>query len=431
MIVRAPLPDEPLKAFLGRMKRNNVCSSDAELFRKLASRMSIEIDEASRFNPVEFLAEVYGVMPILFVRQHTMMPFTKLVGWFDRDRGEVPDLVNRKYLSSALRIPRPHAHLCPHCVVEDMKFRGISYWRRLHQLPGVDWCVKHGVALRRCEGIDILEQSPILASDSSLALDDDQVAQAREHPLVARYARIAEGLLTEIPQSLHTADVSVLIRDWSKEQGLRVSLNGKRPLLSDRVAESFPKAWLSLHFPTSTRKEAGVFASWIDATWFSRKVAASTALYVLALSVMYESSDEALNALANLKPVAVPRKSDAHRTPGAWDTGKIVEVWMKHSGNSAAIAQDLNLSNYYVRKRLYEAGLPTLGVSAGIAMKRALLSYWDGVSLSTACESEGADQAAVKSFLRVATKRHLGALWTDTASSVSTNYESLRPPISQ
>ena len=114
-----------------------------------------------------------------------------------------------------------------------MKFRGISYWRRLHQLPGVDWCVKHGVALRRCEGIDILEQSPILASDSSLALDDDQVAQAREHPLVARYARIAEGLLTEIPQSLHTADVSVLIRDWSKEQGLRVSLNGKRPLLSD------------------------------------------------------------------------------------------------------------------------------------------------------------------------------------------------------
>jgi hypothetical protein len=431
MIVRAPLPDEPLKAFLGRMRRHNVCSTDAELFGKLASRMSIKIDEASRINPVEFLAEVYGVRPIFFVRQHTMMPFTKLVGWFDRDRGEVPDLVNRKYLSSALRSPRPHAYLCPHCVEEDIDFRGISYWRRLHQLPGVDWCVKHGVALRRCEGIDILEQSPILASDSSLALDGNQVAQAREHPLVARYARIAEGLLTEISQSLHTADVSVLIRDWSKEQGLRVSLNGKRPLLSDRVAESFPKAWLSLHFPASTRKEAGVFSSWIDGTWFSRKVAASAALYVLALSVMYESSDEALNALANLTPVAVPRKSDVHRMPGAWETGEIVEVWMKHSGNSATIAKDLNLSNCYIRKRLYQAGLPTLGVSAGIALKRALQSYWSGQPLSTACESEGADQAAVESLLRVATERHLGVLWAGPASSASKNYESLRPPISQ
>lgn len=431
MIVRAPLPDEPLKAFLGRMKRHNVCSSDAELFGKLASRMSIKIDEASRINPIEFLADVYGVRPIFFVRQHTMMPFAKLVGWFDRDRGEVPDLVNRKYLSSALRSPRPHAYLCPHCVVEDMEFRGISYWRRLHQLPGVDWCVKHGVALRRCDGIDILEQSPIFASDSSLALDDDQVAQAREHPLVARYARIAEGVLTEISQSLHTADVSVLIRDWSKGQGLRVSLNGKRPLLSDRVAESFPKAWLSLHFPASTRKEAGVFASWIDGTWFSRKVAANAALYVLALSLMYESSDEALNALANLTPVAVPRKSDVHRRPGAWDTGEIVEVWMKHSGNSATIAKDLNLSNCYIRKRLYEAGLPTLGVNAGIALKRALQSYWSGQSLSTACESEGADQAAVESLLRVATERHLGALWADTVSSANTNYESLRLPEAQ
>ena len=104
---------------------------------------------------------------------------------------------------------------------------------------------------------------------------------------------------------------------------------------------------------------------------------------------------------------------------------------MKHSGNSATIAKDLNLSNCYIRKRLYEAGLPTLGVSAGLAMKRALLSYWSGVSLSTACESEGANQAAVESFLRVATERHLGALWAGTVSSASKNYESLRPPVSQ
>lgn len=428
MIVRAPLPDEPLKAFVGRMKRHNVCSSDAELFGKLASCMSIEVGESSKINPIEFLAEVYGVKPLFFARQHTMLPFTKLVGWFDRGGGEVADLSHKKYVSSALRGSRSHAYLCPKCVEEDLEFRGITYWRRVHQLPGVDWCIKHGVALHMCEGRDTFERSPMFALDSSLALDYERVAEARDHQLVGRYTRIAEGLLSEVTQSFHIADVSILIRDWAKGQDLRVSLNGKRPLLSDRVADFFPKTWLASHFPLSVRKEAGVFASWIDGTWFSRKTPCSTALYVLALAVMYESSDDALNALASLTPVSIPRKVEVHRMPGVWNTTGIVEVWMKHLGNCAAIAEDLGLSNYYIRKRLNEAGLPTLRRSAGDAVKRAMQSFWHGQSLSTVGESAGADQSDVESFLRVATERHLASLWADSPGPASTNYEALRPP---
>lgn len=412
MIVREPLPDEPMKAFIGRMKRHNVCSSDLELFTRLTSYMSVEVgDPKKRINPITFLAKVYGVNPHFVARQHTMLPFTRFVEWFDRDRGEVADFTGDKYLGSVMRIRGSRAYLCPDCVKEDLDFRGITYWRRLHQLTGIDWCIKHGVGLWRYEGHDAFEQSPLSVMGASVAIDTDEVTAARDHSTVARYAQIVEGLLVEVAQPYHTADVSTLIRDWAKQQNLRVALYGKRPVLSDLVAERFPRTWLSAHFPTSRRKETGIFAPWIDGTWFSRKYPCGIPSYVLALTLMYETADDALNALANLSVAVVPRKSEIHRKPGAWSTTEIVEVWMKHLGNCTAITEDLGLSEKYVRDRLKEAGLPTLTLSAGLAVKRAVQSYWRGQSLSTVSELVGAEQSHVESFLRVATERYLATFW--------------------
>lgn len=411
MIVRAPLPDEPLKAFVGRLKRDNVCTSDAELFSRLASYMSLDVGNPATVNPVVFLAAVYGVDAWFFARQHTMLPFAKLVDWFDRGSGEVVDFTSDRYLRSVLRSPNKHANLCPDCVKEDLGFRGIAYWRRTHQLAGINWCSKHGVALRRYEGRGAFEVSPASALGASVSVEAEGVAVDRDHPLVARYARIAESLLAEVDRPYHVADVSIMIRDWAKQQDLRVALYGKRPLLSDLVAKSYPTSWLALNFPGSQKKEAGTFGSWFDSTWFSRKIPSTTSSYVLALALMYESSDDALNALANLAEAVVPRKSEIHRTPGTWATTEIVDVWMKHLGNCTAIAEDLGLSSNYVRNRLIEAGLPTLGRGAGLAVKRAVQNYWKGDAFSTVGESAGADQSHVEGFLRVATERYLATLW--------------------
>lgn len=415
MIVREPLPDEPLKAFIGRMKRHNVCSSDAELFIRLTSYMSVDVGEPQKkINPIAFLAKVYGISQHFIARQHTMLPFARFVEWFDRAEGEVADFTSDKYLGSVMRSRGSRAYLCPDCVKEDLDFRGITYWRRLHQLTGIDWCIKHGVALLRYEGHDAFERSPLSVLGSSAAIENEELTEARDHSTVVRYSEIVDGLLTEVAHPYHTADVSTLIRDWAKQQDLRVALNGKRPLLSDLVAERFPKAWLAVHFPTSQRKETGVFAPWIDGTWFSRNYPCGIPSYVLALTLMYETADEALNALANLSATVVPRKSEIHRKPGAWSSTEIIEVWMKHLGNCTAIAKDMGLSDKYVRDRLREAGLPALSLGAGVAVKRAVQSYWHGQSLSTVSELAGAEQSHVEGFLRVASERYLATYWAGT-----------------
>ncbi|MEG2466609.1 MAG: TniQ family protein [Comamonas sp.] len=411
MIVRPPLPDEPLAAFIGRMKRNNLCSTDNELFVNLAEYMFPKTARNTEINPVELLAKIYGMTPLFFVRQHTMLPLAKLVVWFDRDKEKAVDLTHQRYVNVALRKSQNLAYLCRDCVAEDMEFRGLAYWRRVHQLPGIDRCAKHGTALLGCSSRDVLRQNPLAFADTSNQIFDDQLDDMCDNPVVARYVQIAESLLAEISQPIHVEDISVHIREWARVQNLRVSLNGKRPLLSDKAIEMLPREWLKRHFPKSASKEYGRFSDWLDGTWFSRKTPRHSASYILAFTLMYESADDAINALANLKSAIVPRKALTHRKRGAWDSNDLVKVWMQNLGNTAAIAKELNLSKAYIHQRLVAAGLPCLSKKAGTAIKLAIQRYWQGESIFKACELSTANIEEVESFLRVATHRNFSEIW--------------------
>lgn len=411
MIVRPPLPDEPLTAFIGRMKRNNLCSSNDELFRKLSEYISPKNTENIANDPVGLLAEVYGMKPIFFVRQHTMLPISKLVVWFDRTNEKEVNLEHPRYAKLALRNFQNIASLCRECVAEDINFRGFAYWRRVHQLPGVDRCTKHGTTLISYSGRDVLERSPLYCLSVLNQVVNEPLDEICSNEFVARYIQIAVNLITEISKPIHIEDISVHIREWAKNQNLRVSLNGKRPLLSDRAVEMLPRAWLKKHFPRSETKEYGGFSDWIDGTWFSRKTPRNPAAYILALSIMYESADEAINALANLKPAIVPRKVLIHRKKGAWDSAEFIKVWMLHLGNTAAISEELNLSKAYIYQRIVAAGLPCLSKKAGAALKLAVQRYWQGESISAACKFSGAIIEDVEKFLRVATYRSISEFW--------------------
>lgn len=425
MIVRPPLPDEPLAAFIGRMKRNNLCSTDNELFVNLAEYMFPKTARNTEINPVELLSKIYGMTPLFFVRQHTMLPLAKLVVWFDRDKEKAVDLTHQKYMNVALRKSQNLAYLCRDCVAEDMEFRGLAYWRRVHQLPGIDRCAKHGTALLGCSGRDVLGQSPLAFVNASNQIVDEKVDERCDNPVVARYVQIAESLLAEISQPIHVEDISVHIREWARDQDFRVSLNGKRPLLSDKAIEMLPRAWLKKHFPKSALKEYGKFSDWLDGTWFSRKTPRNSAAYILALALMYESADEAINALATLKSAIVPRKALTHRKRGAWDGAEFVKVWMLHLGNAAAIAEELNLSKAYIHQRLVAAGLPSLSRKVGAALKCAVLRYWRGDSILTACELSGANIEEVERFLRVATHRNFSEIWSVRNNSVTASEDVL------
>jgi hypothetical protein len=50
---------------------------------------------------------------------------------------------NRFVAGPNRRLVKPHLHLCTHCVREDVFALGLSFWRVVHQLPGVYHCPDH------------------------------------------------------------------------------------------------------------------------------------------------------------------------------------------------------------------------------------------------------------------------------------------------
>lgn len=56
------------------------------------------------------------------------------------------------------KIRKKHMWYCPACVAEDFQAYGETYWRRLHQMPGVSYCVQHKVRLRE-SGLPVSEMN--------------------------------------------------------------------------------------------------------------------------------------------------------------------------------------------------------------------------------------------------------------------------------
>ena len=57
---------------------------------------------------------------------------------------------------SLMQIRKKHLWYCPICAREDFKVYGETYWRRLHQMPGVSYCADHRVRLRE-SGLPVSE----------------------------------------------------------------------------------------------------------------------------------------------------------------------------------------------------------------------------------------------------------------------------------
>jgi hypothetical protein len=90
----------------------------------------------------------------------------------------------------------PWVRYCPACIAEDQKYHGETYWRRLHQAPGVLICPVHGTWL---------ENSHVRSSSSAAKLVSAQSAQLATAACLATaspfYERL-QWLTLEIKQLL-------------------------------------------------------------------------------------------------------------------------------------------------------------------------------------------------------------------------------------
>lgn len=271
--IPAPLPDEFLRSYGFRVSLMN----------------SMHITQLDK--PLHSLAKITGLSIAHFIHHHTSLGYQRFVSgdFFQRDIGTHPDLLaNNRIYGSALSVGLPR--FCPSCVQEDMGFHGVSYWRRGHQLPGVDHCTKHARSLVAAKRWSMNGHAPLNAVVVNESIPEMERDHYFSNTYIQRYTALSDlAMHTRVPLS-----PSVITRILvSKANSL---LGDERGILTKFALEKLPPAWLMRHFPLIfTKPEDARFAA-VDEVLRSSRNAYATKLYLLAMALLWDDPDDAMRA---------------------------------------------------------------------------------------------------------------------------------------
>lgn len=334
-----------------------------------------------------------------FVRNHSLFPFHRTVSQkdYDVEHGDPSKLYLIEHFGT--RVWRQSMALfCPECVAGDIEYSRFAYWRRSHQLPGIPWCTKHGCQLANSSiGKKAFDDVPFPELPAHYGFSEQDFIDVTLNPVIQRYADIANAFLnSERPTPLIHA--SFLIAEQAKKQQLRVGMRGQKPTLSDRVLEQVPQYWLRTLYPDIENRLPREFFNPIDN--ITTGLVAPQG-YALALSVLFDSSTEALNYWYADND-GLPQERKVQRSFGRdyWNSSTMFKLYVEHKGNHTSIGQALSIDPSYVRTELIAAGLPALGLVDISATAQAILEYQAGMPLEAACESSGASRSEVEKLIR-------------------------------
>lgn len=211
--------------------------------RRMNSRVSVHANPLTgaftslshhqiRENDVAALA---GIPLAQLIRDHSLGHYRK-VGWqafFWRRQAYRKD-----FLDDGFKLPRV-LKFCRACSEEDVSFHGRAYYRRSHQMPGVNWCQKH----------DFQKLLWTPSTHAGVTCPPDEWAGLSENADVPRWGDLSPCLkrfMTEFIESCEDAlmpgyfvDVDVLRSRWEKLQ-IQLSMNGHSLLIRSRTLTEHP-----------------------------------------------------------------------------------------------------------------------------------------------------------------------------------------------
>lgn len=285
--VPIPLEDELAFGMLERFAQLNGISSEKQAIQLLKISNTNNGDRPLLWS----LADACGIEQNDFMLRHSMLPAMYPISSYAGSPREHEQRRTMAYrgLATSLETLR----WCAECSKSDIKLRGLSHWRRLHQIAGIDWCTVHRVPLSLSR-----KRATISASGTKFeqpGLIDVSVEELNNSALLR---------LQDILQDWLNRGSPILLKAWTKVigercqlLGLRAGEIGKRKVASDRIKEQFPSSWLNKHFPEIANKSAHVFIRKVDGACSDKHVAYPALACAAILAALFDSAQEAIDAL--------------------------------------------------------------------------------------------------------------------------------------
>lgn len=326
MISPLPFPAELSDGVRGRFCCANQYQSWREGSESLRARFlsghprRYEVRSHDAIPSALLLAAACGLHPKFFLQLHTLMPyalaFTECgVGVNHMGRQERWMI----HLFGFCDRSRAEPALCVDCVAEDNRYWGFSYWRREHQLPGIEFCSKHGCPLRRVKGKRVFDSSPEFWVASSAARKESDVVSLRSNRVLRRFEEISIAFLDrEKPIDRHEAETKIRAR-------LAVATISDTPsalpALERLAKDALPQYWLdqTLRQLGGEAKETEHDELLDESTWSRHglRYRKKSFAFILALALVFDDTDDALRFITqdgesegtNLRPdIEVPRQ---------------------------------------------------------------------------------------------------------------------------
>lgn len=383
-------PDELISGAIGRTAKLNI-SDHKIIIQSITRNNKIEMNSPKMLLPI---ASAYGMDVPTLIRQHTCTPF--LVRFSDaRNRGVSQFDQEQTRAVNSLYKDLGGYRVCRMCIDEDIEWHGYSYWRRVHQLPGVTHCLKHQHILNYCKSRPF-QMCP------DQAIEESKEAFPRElSDFSLRYMHVAVALLTSYSVTNRELVLSRL-RKAAQLRGIEPQYNAlsSKPTLGQYAAsKKDASAIADLSRLLCDNPKSDPWRS-IDRA-ISTDGRISTQAVCLAACVLFDCADDAILALGSPTGLtALGRSEDT-----ALQSAQLFAAYIRALGNYSDTAQALDEPAPEVFTALQNLGLPDCSPPIDKASCRALVAFFNGESIATACEKYQVAHGKLETLFRSASPR--------------------------
>jgi hypothetical protein len=298
MVYTDPMPDEISGGHMGRLRWLNGWSdrltATQALRRELLSDGIASQDSTALF----LLAAASNMRATDYARLHSMMPALRLASAFGASIPHGSMEGTRSARVHGVWLPRGLPLVCIDCIREDIDRWGFSWYRRSHQLVGVDWCEKHGRELARVKSCDPFWLTPYgQATSGALSWVGAYCRTfSATSTFVRRYTTIASATLTMAAPS-SAVDINARLAQRADLLGINGQDGDSGHSLARAILDQAPEAWLSEHFPGVTASREGFLVTSVDKVLCRMDYAPEGPTYALAMAALYEDADSAVQAI--------------------------------------------------------------------------------------------------------------------------------------
>ncbi|MGP1716400.1 MAG: TniQ family protein [Methylophilus sp.] len=385
--VSALMPEEWLHGYFSRLAVQNSCLDIPQLNKLIAPLPPHDSPES-----IPKIAKLLDRPVQDLIQQHTLFPAKHAIYFKTYSEAHQVKISMRK-------MQKP-VKFCHQCIEEDWEYvgQGFPYLRRIHQVTGIDWCLKHKCRL----GFSSLDDIP--GPGQFGLLHEQSIIQEpleSQHEIIQKYVEIFEGLISN-SLTLSADHVSLVLEQQAKKAGFNTSPAKSARCISDVLVEEISSDWLLRNFPTLKAKVTNKALKTIDGAAVFRLQNHNVTNYVLAAAVLFDSADEALMTLNNSSNMELkPRRALIKRNAEFWRGNDLRQIYIKNLGTGKAIADDIGGDYDQVRQNLIKYGLPPL-TNLSLETIKALADFYKGATLAEILSRPGVNREHFEQVVRSA-----------------------------